>query len=732
MAFLFGTFKVRSYYRACFLIPSETLLFFASDYDSIRMGFMKLCSTNVWNRRCLPEGRSDYFNSVVVFLNKKQDLRSALKERVLVGDGAMGTYLYQQGFPVGISYEEINLTKPEVIYDVHRRYYEAGARIIETNTFSANREKLSKYGLADEVVNINRAAVRIARDAVGEDAYVAGAVGSIKGARRNDITDEQLQRNFAEQIGALLEEKVDAILLETFYDLEELLVALRVVRKLDGNVPVIAQFAVEDVGRTQDGYAIQEAFARAIQEGADVVGFNCRVGPYGIMRAMDKLDEVQPVPLSVYPNAGIPDLVDGRVEFIATPEYFAERAREFAARGMRIIGGCCGTTPAHVEAIAKALSGYRIDGSSEAGVQAAAPVDVQVDIKEGAGSAPATDAVANKAADAVADSTVDSAAGSLTGSLAGSATDVSSQPPEKPSIVDLVRQRHTVVVELDPPRDLVIDRFMRGAHALKEAGADMITLADNSMAVTRMCNMALGHLMQQQVGIRPLVHIACRDRNLIGTQSHMMGLDALGIDHVLAVTGDPARVGDLPGASSVYDLTSFEIIRMIKQLNEGIAFSGKPLKKKARFVVGAAFNPNVKHLDKAVKRLERKVEAGADYIMTQPVYDPELIRRIAEMTKHIPIPIFLGIMPLASGRNAEYLHNEVPGIQLSDEVRARMAGLEGEEGRRVGTQIARELLDVAMEYFKGIYLITPFLSYNMTVQLTEHVWQRAPKTAGQN
>ena len=262
-----------------------------------------------------------------------------------------------------------------------------------------------------------------------------------------------------------------------------------------------------------------------------------------------------------------------------------------------------------------------------------------------------------------------------------------------------MKQRHTVIVELDPPRDLSIEKYMRGAEALKQAGADMITLADNSMAVTRMSNMALGALVQARVGIRPLVHIACRDRNLIGTQSHMMGFDALGIDHVLAVTGDPARIGDLPGSSSVYDLTSFEIIRMIKQLNEGIAFSGKPLKQKAKFVVGAAFNPNVKHLDKAVKRLERKVEAGADFVMTQPVYDPELIRQIAEMTKHIPIPIFLGIMPLASGRNAEYLHNEVPGIELSDEVRARMAGLEGEEARRTGVAISRELLEEAMNGF---------------------------------
>lgn len=294
----------------------------------------------------------------------------------------------------------------------------------------------------------------------------------------------------------------------------------------------------------------------------------------------------------------------------------------------------------------------------------------------------------------------------------------------EPTLVDLVKERHTVIVELDPPRDLDIAKFMKGAEALRRAGADALTLADNSLAVTRMSNMALGHLVQARTGLRPLVHIACRDRNLIGTQSHLMGFDALGIDHVLAVTGDPARFGDLPGSSSIYDLTSFEIIRMIKQLNDGVAFSGKPLKQNAKFVIGAAFNPNVKHLDKAVERLEKKIASGADYIMTQPVYDPELIARIAKATEHLDIPIFIGIMPLASGRNAEYLHNEVPGIQLSAEVRSRMAGLEGEAGRAEGVLIAKELLDAAIAHFNGIYLITPFMFYDMSVQLLEYIWEK--------
>ncbi|MCR8641720.1 bifunctional homocysteine S-methyltransferase/methylenetetrahydrofolate reductase [Paenibacillus sp. N1-5-1-14] len=628
----------------------------------------------------------------------KPDLRTALKTSVLVGDGAMGTLLYGQGFPVGISYEELNLIHPDVIADVHRRYYEAGARFIETNTFSANREKLSKFGLEGEVDAINRAGVEIARKAVGSDAYVVGAVGSIRAAKRNNVETEQVEFALREQIAALLSADVDGFILETFFDLEELELALKLVRDVT-DLPVVCQFAVEGTLTTHDGVPLQEAFDRLAAAGADVIGFNCRSGPHGILKTMEQIQAPNGVPFSSFPNAGLPDFVDDRVTFAATPEYFAESCLRFASLGAHLIGGCCGTTPEHVAAIAKVLNGY--------------------DIEANRAQTTATHAVVTPPTATPIDSDVTGNAGKVSVDGSGEAI--------RPSLLELVRERHTVIVELDPPKDLDIHKFMKGSEALHLAGADAITMADNSLAVTRMSNMALGHLVQAQYNARSLIHIACRDRNMIGTQSHLMGLHALGIDHVLAVTGDPARFGDLPGASSVYDLTSFEIIRMIKQLNEGIAFSGKPLKRKANFVIGTAFNPNVKHLDKAVQRLEKKIAAGADYVMTQPVYDNQLIERMYEMTKHLNVPIFIGIMPLASGRNAEYLHNEVPGIQLSDEVRARMAGTEGVEGRKIGVDIAKELLDTAMKYFNGIYLITPFLNYEMSVELTKYVWERAER-----
>ncbi len=622
----------------------------------------------------------------------KPDLRYILQDRILIADGAMGTYLYQMGLPIGISYEELNLVQPQTIAEVHRQYYAAGARLIETNTFSANRVKLSKFGLETEMEQINRAGVALARQAVGQDAYIVGAIGSIRAGKRNNVRTVDVKKAFREQIHVLIDENVDGLMLETFYDLNELLLAVTLVRELSSTIPLICQFATEGTGTTQDGFELLDAFEQLKDHGADVVGFNCRVGPNGIMRTVESLAKAQVLPLSVFPNAGLPDYVDGTYTYTATPAYFAQSALRFAALGARIIGGCCGTTPEHIAAVAQAISSD-------------VPVSVSVESNAEGGSS------RSKRTERI--------------DVREQVQQLASASAARPTLLDIVKERHTVIVELDPPRDLDIEKFMLGAQALHEQRVDAITMADNSLAVTRMSNLALGSLLQEKLDVRPLVHIACRDRNMIGTQSHLMGLHALGIDHVLAVTGDPAKFGDLPGSSSVYDLTSFEIIRMIKQLNEGIAFSGKPLKKKANFVVGAAFNPNVKYLDKAIQRLERKIEAGADYIMTQPIYDPQLIVHMYEATRHIQVPIFVGVMPLASGRNAEYLHNEVPGIQLSDSVRQRMKDLDGPAGRKMGIEIAKELLDVIMPYYHGIYIMTPFLLYELSVELTQYVWKKS-------
>lgn len=609
----------------------------------------------------------------------KKDLRAYLQDNLLIGDGAMATQLYRTGVPVGVSFEELCLSNPQLVHDVHKAYYDAGARLLETNTFGANRDALSRYGLEHKVTRINRAAVAIAREAAKADAFVIGSIGSILAGRVRQKAMDEFRDQFEEQAIALIHAGVDGLILETFLDVEELLLAIDVIRPLTDQ-PLICQLATLEVGRTRDGYTLTEAFSLLQKAGADIVGLNCRLGPAEILRSYERVQVPEGTLLSAFPNAGRLGLTDGEYAYKSSPEYFAESAKRLREQGVRLLGGCCGTTPEHVKAMADALHGL-------------AP-QVRVNPSETENERP-------------------------------SLSSYNVRDRQKPSIVERVKTGTTIIVEFDPPKDLDTEGFLQGCCELHKAGADSITLADNSLANVRMSNMALGAIMKSQYGMDPLIHIACRDRNLIGQQSHLMGLHALGIDQVLVVTGDPSRFGDLPGASSVFDVTSFDLIRMVKQLNEGISFSGRPLKQKAQFIVGAAFNPNVRQIDAAIKRLEKKVEAGADFIMTQPVYDAEAIRLVYESTKHINIPVFIGIMPLTSQRNAEFLHNEVPGIKLSDEALARMRKVQGEEARQEGIKMAKELLDAAIPIFNGIYLITPFNYYAMSVELIQYVRQKS-------
>ncbi|HOF05992.1 MAG TPA: bifunctional homocysteine S-methyltransferase/methylenetetrahydrofolate reductase [Syntrophales bacterium] len=612
-------------------------------------------------------------------MTDKVTLKEYAREHLIVGDGAMATWLHQQGVPIGTCCEELNLSRPELIREIHREYYEAGARLIETNTFGANRDALSHHGLEDSVYRINWKAASLAREAVGPDAWVAGSMTGISARRVRHEALPGHREIFVEQAEALLAGGVHVLILETFLDLAELLLALQAVRPLT-DLPIITQLACMEVGKTRDGFSVTESFRLLTDAGADILGLNCRLGPAELLRTLEQTIVPEGAILSVFPNAGRLGLMEGEFGYTSSPAYFAARARRFRDQGIRIIGGCCGTTPEHIRAVADALNG--LNPSTRINPE-------QIPVAE---PAPAPrPAVPGRGI-----------------------TD---------TILDRVRQRPTVLVEFDPPKDLDIERYLIGAASLQDAGADFITMADNSLAQTRMSNLALGAIVKMRLGIDPLVHIACRDRNLIGQQSHLMGLHALGIHQILVITGDPARFGDLPGASSVFDVSSFDLIRMVKQLNAGISFSGQPLRERGRFVVGAAFNPHVANLDSACKRLEKKIEAGADFILTQPVYDRETIEMIAERTRHLPVPVFIGIMPITSGRNAEFLHNEVPGIRLTDAVRQRMGKYPaaGPDARREGLDLARELLDIARECFRGLYLMTPFSYYELTAALTRHV-----------
>ncbi|MBN8237336.1 bifunctional homocysteine S-methyltransferase/methylenetetrahydrofolate reductase [Halobacillus kuroshimensis] len=602
-------------------------------------------------------------------------LREALHRQTLVGDGAMGTLLYSYG--VDQCFEELNLSHPEEVKSVHDAYVQAGADLIQTNTYGANYIKLGRYGLEDHVKEINTAAVQLARHAAGDKAYVLGTVGGIRGVQKQAVSLEEIKRSFREQLYCLLFEQVDGLLFETFYDLEELSTILSIARK-ETDLPLIAQISMHEPGVLQDGTPLPDALTHLEKIGADVTGINCRLGPYHMIQSLEEVPLPEKAFLSVYPNASLPAFQDGRLVYATDPSYFQKSARALYDQGARIIGGCCGTTPEHIEAIASKVKGK-------------APIKEKI-------------VVVRQKAETAVQSTKD----------------------QRPHLHEAAKKGRSIIVELDPPKKLNIDRFLKGSKALKEAGVNSITLADNSLASPRISNSVMASIIKEKYDVDPLVHIACRDRNLLGLQSHLMGLHTQGIRQVLAVTGDPTKIGDFPGATSVYDLSSLDLIHYIKQMNRGISFSGNSLGNQTSFSVAAAFNPNVRNLNRAVGRMKKKITAGADYFISQPVFNEEQLLEVYEATKQVEAPLYIGIMPLTSARNAEFLHNEVPGITLSPSILEKMekAGQDRKQAQAEGISIAKSLIDTAVDLFNGIYLITPFLRYEMTVELTKYIKQK--------
>ncbi|MCC9088891.1 MULTISPECIES: bifunctional homocysteine S-methyltransferase/methylenetetrahydrofolate reductase [Bacillus] len=596
-----------------------------------------------------------------------------LQNRVLIADGAMGTLLYSYG--IDRCFEELNLSKEDEVKRVHEAYVQAGADIIQTNTYGANYIKLSRYGLEEETKRINTKAVQIAKAAAGS-AYVLGTIGGIRTFNKNAYSIDEIKRSFREQLYILLNEQPDGLLLETYYDMEEAKAVLEIARK-ETTLPIVMNVSMHEQGVLQDGTPLKDGLSELSSLGADVVGINCRLGPYHMIQALEGVPILENSHLSVYPNSSLPSLEEGRLVYDTDNDYFRKSALEFRNQGARIIGGCCGTTPQHINAMAEAVKDLAPITEKEVKVLKEEIISIQDQRTE-------------------------------------------------PGLDELAVKKRSIIVELDPPKKLNFEKFLVAANELKSAGIDALTLADNSLATPRISNVACGALLKQQLDMRSLVHITCRDRNLIGLQSHLMGLDTLGLTDILAITGDPSKIGDFPGATSVYDLTSFDLIRLIKQFNEGLSFSGKPLGKKTNFSVAGAFNPNVRHIDKAVKRLEKKIEYGADYFISQPVYSEEQLVKIHEESRHLDKPIYIGIMPLTSSRNAEFIHHEIPGIKLSDSIRDIMvkAGEDKEKQRAEGLAIARSLLDTACELFNGIYLITPFLRSDLTAELTTYIHQK--------
>jgi homocysteine S-methyltransferase len=603
-------------------------------------------------------------------MGNAHELLEELKSAVLCGDGAMGTLLAERGIPTGSCFEELCLSQPETIGLIHGEYLQAGARIITTNSFGANARKLRAFGLEARVSDINRAAARLAREAVvasGRNALVAGSVGPL-GAQKGEaeLIPESL---FLEQISGLLEGGADLILLETFQNPEELSLALRVAKSL-GNKPVITLIASPESGRLPGGAWIGDVLESLGDQGADLVGLNCVNGPQAMLRLVEKIAPSRP--LAVYPNAGRPNYQEGRIAYGTSPEYFADLGRRMAEAGAAVVGGCCGTSPFHIAALSKELQGLKPTKRKSSGI--------------------------------------------VTSVEKPQAPEVSEK-----SILDLIAGGKTVIVtELDPPKTLPLEKFFQAAEALTQAGSDAITLADNSLAILRVSNFAVAAMLKQR-GITPLLHVSCRDRNVIGLQSELLGMAAMGMRHVLALTGDPAKGGDHPDATSVYDVNSVGLLEIIRRLNEGYTLAGTDLQARPDLIAGCTFNPNARNLDTQIQRLERKINAGARYVMTQPVFETALVEETARRTASFDVPVFVGVWPLLNGRQAKFLHNEVPGITIPDPVMARMEGLEGTEGRKEGVAVAKEVTRAVLDHFPGVYFMTPFLSYQTTEELSAFV-----------
>jgi len=610
--------------------------------------------------------------------SRGKEFLEQLDRQIIVGDGAMGSRLYELGVPLDISYDYLNVTRRELVAQVHREYIQAGAQLLETNAFSANRLKLAAYGLEEQVAQINRQAVELAREAAGEQVFVAGTVGPLPGrwagGNIDDLSDGDITAVFREQIVALAEAGADALILETFTELPQIRLALAAA-KAACDLPVIAQMTLPDGRHAPDGSDAVTALQSLAGAGADVVGTNCGRGVAMVLRAIEYLGEHLDARLSAFPNAGMPQQVAGRSLYLMTPEYFADVAEQMVRAGANLIGGCCGTRAADIAAIAARIGSMK-------------PAKRSVHVR------------------------------------AAAATDVPAMGPRTaPEFLSRLKERTAVLVELDPPRGTDIAPTIRAVRTLKEAGADAVTLGDSPLATLRMDGMALGSILEREVEIPVLCHLACRDRNLIGVQSLLLGAHALGIRSILAITGDPAKLGDHPGASSVYDLNSFKLVDLIMRMNRGQNSAGQPIGTPTAFFVGVAFNPNVHNLDMEIKRLKKKVDAGASFALTQPVFDAPTMQRACAAAKGLGIPVFAGVYPLFSSRNAEFLHNEFPGIRICDAVRQRMAaaGPDKKQMAAEGLAIAKELVDSFSECADGMYIIAPMNRPKMVVQLLEHV-----------
>ena len=596
----------------------------------------------------------------------------------VVFDGAMGTMLYGRGVFVNRCFDELNLSSPNLVRQVHAEYLEAGAEVIETNTFGAHRFKLGPHGLDAQVRKINREGARLARDAAGDKGLVAGAIGPIGKPLEpiGSIPSGDAEAAYREQAEGLLEGGVDLFLLETMPSLDQAKAALQAVRSLTSELPVAVSLTFNEEGHTLYGDSPEDVVRELEALAVPLIGANCSQGPQAMLETLSRMAAVaRTAKLSAMPNAGSPAYVEGRYVYLCTPEYMATWARRFLEAGASVVGGCCGTTPAHIRDLVRSVRMF----------QPGREVEVKVVAPPRRKEAPAP-----------------------------------VPREEKSALARSLRRKFVVSVELDPPRGAEPGVLIERAQYCKENEIDAINVADGPRASARMSAQALCVLLQEKVGIDTILHYTCRDRNLLGIQSDLLGAHALGLRNVLAITGDPPKLGDYPDATAVYDVDSIGLIRIMDNLNHGADLAGNLMGPALAIHVGCGADPSKPDTDKEVRRLEEKVKAGAEYIMTQPIYDPRTLERFLSLIRHLDVPLLVGILPLYSHKNAEFLHNEVPGMSIPDDIRERMrqAG-SGERAQLEGVKIAQEATLAARELAQGVYIMPPFNKVDLAVRVIE-------------
>ena len=597
----------------------------------------------------------------------------ALDERVLVCDGAMGTMLYAKGVFINRCFDALNLAESGRVAEVHDEYVRAGADVIETNTFGANRIKLRGFGLADRLRDINVEGGRLARSAANGQAYVAGAIGPL-GIRIEPwgrTGKDEAEAFFREQADGLLAGGVDLFVMETFRDVTELLAAIAAIRSIC-DLPVVAQMAIEEDGNSLDGTP-PEQFVPALESHADVVGVNCSIGPASMLETIDRMSAITRARLSAQPNAGRPRDIEGRNIYLASPEYMASYARRFMSHGARLVGGCCGTTPEHIRQIKMAVKAFAPEvARAVAGERAAAT------------SAPA--AVATDRDEAV-----------------------SSVPKAERSRLAraLVEGRFATIVELTPPKGVVSDALIDHARLLKTHGVDVVHIPDGPRGA-RMSALSLAVLVQQNARIETVLQYSCRDRNLLGMQSDLLGAHAMGVRNVMIVTGDVSHVGDYPDASAVFDVDSIGLTNVVSRLNRGLDIGGQAIGSPTSFHIGVQVNPGAEDLDGEIRRFEYKVEAGAEFAVTKPVFDVETFERFFKRMESARLPLIIGLWPFESVLNAEFMANEVPGVRVPDPVLERMRRVSGPEAALAeGVAIAREVGRSLKGIVQGVHVAAP-------------------------